>query len=70
MMDRLNSALKEVQEELQSTDDLEERKKLQVRYLRLFAAIQARQSKEELSLEELERWTEEVYEQNEIRPGD
>ena len=67
-MDRLNLALREVEGALLSAEDAAEKKRLQARYLRIFAAIEARRNNDELTTEELEDWTNQEYERNGINP--
>ena len=64
-MDRLSSALRETEKAILVADG-PSKKKLQAKYLRIFAALEARRRNDELTDEELNDWTTEEYERNEI----
>lgn len=66
-MDRLSLALREIESALLGEPlDLEEKDRLQKKFLRIFAAIRARRLNDELTDEELDDWITEEYNRNEI----
>lgn len=68
-MDRLNSALREIEKAiLEAKGNATEKKRLQAKYLRIFAALEARRQNDELTDQELNDWTNDIYERNEILP--
>lgn len=65
-MDQLSSALRDTQAAILTAETEEEKKRLQNKYVRIFAALEARRNNDDLTDEELEDWIEQVYERNEI----
>lgn len=66
-MDQLSSALRDTLAAILTAETEEEKQRLQQKYARIFAAIEARRANDDLTDEELGDWIEQVYERNEIR---